>query len=106
VGGCFLFCRSDVFRAVGGFSERVYAAEELFFIQALKQRGRFVVPPHFVITSGRKIRTYSLSEIANAFIKLWLHGQTSVPSQERLELWYGLRRSDPLGREHQLKTTK
>jgi glycosyltransferase involved in cell wall biosynthesis len=106
VGGCFLFCRSDVFRAVGGFSERVYAAEELFFIQALKQRGRFVVPPHFVITSGRKIRTYSLREIADALIKLWLHGQTSVPSQERLELWYGLRRPDPLRREQQLKTTK
>lgn len=106
VGGCFLFCRNDVFRAVGGFSEQVYAAEELFFIQALKQRGRFVVPPHFVITSGRKIRTYSLSEIANALIKLWLRGQTSVQSQEMLELWYGLRRADPLGREHQLKTTK
>jgi glycosyltransferase involved in cell wall biosynthesis len=106
VGGCFLFCRTDVFHAVGGFSERVYAAEELFFIQALKQRGRFVVPPHFVITSGRKIRTYSLREIANALVKLWLGGQTSVQSQERLELWYGLRRPDPLRLEQQLKTTK
>ena len=106
VGGCFLFCRSDVFRAVGGFSERVYAAEELFFIQALKQHGRFVVPPHFVITSGRKVRTYSLREIADALIKLWLRGQTLVPSEEKLELWYGLRRLDPLGREQQLKTIK
>jgi glycosyltransferase involved in cell wall biosynthesis len=106
VGGCFLFCRSGVFRAVGGFSEQVYAAEELFFIQALKQRGRFVVPPHFVITSGRKIRTYSLREIANASIKLWLSGKSSGQSQERLELWYGLRRPDPLRREQQLKTTK
>jgi hypothetical protein len=65
-----------------------------------------VVPPHFVITSGRKIRTYSLGEIANALIKLWLHGQTSLQSQEKLELWYGLRRLDPLGREQQLKTIK
>jgi glycosyltransferase involved in cell wall biosynthesis len=106
IGGCFLFCRSDVFRAIGGFSERVYAGEELFFIQALKQHGRFVVPPHFVITSGRKIRTYSITEIVNALVRLWLRGQISPQNHERLDLWYGLRRPDPLGREHQLKTIK
>jgi len=103
IGGCFLFCRRDVFHLIGGFSEQVYAAEELFFIQALKQQGRFVVPPHFVVTSGRKIRTYSIAEIVNDLVRLWLGGQFSPQNQKRLELWYGLRRADPLGHKHQLK---
>lgn len=106
VGGCFLFCRSDVFRTIGGFSERVYAAEELIFIQALKRHGKFVVPPHFVITSGRKIRTYSLGETLRTLMGMWVCGPASIRSREKLELWYGQRRLDPLGREHQLKTTK
>lgn len=106
LGGCFLFCRSDIFMAVGGFSERVYAAEELFFIQTLKQQGRFVVPPHFVITSGRKIRTYSLREIAIALLGLCRNGRASMQSREKPDLWYGLRRPDPLDRDQQLKTIK
>ncbi len=104
LGGCFLFCRSDVFRAIGGFSERVYAAEELFFILALKQQGRFVVPPARVITSGRKIRTFSLPEIIGGLLSLGLGGGGSVQTREKPELWYGRRRPDPLDREHQLKT--
>jgi glycosyltransferase involved in cell wall biosynthesis len=103
IGGCFLFCRSDVFRAVGGFSERVYAAEELFFIRALKQQGRFVVPPHFVITSGRKVRTHSLGETLSTLMGMWWGGAASIENREKLDLWYGQRRLDPLGREHQLK---
>ncbi len=106
IGGCFLFCRSDVFRAVGGFSEQVYAAEELFFIRALKHKGKFVVPPYFVITSGRKIRTYSFGEITIALLRLWRNGRTSLQKSERLELWYGQRRLDPLAPEHQLQTIK
>jgi len=59
VGGCFLFCRADVFRAIGGFNERFYAAEELIFIQALKQQGRFVVPRHgSSLPDGRFARTH------------------------------------------------
>jgi glycosyltransferase involved in cell wall biosynthesis len=103
IGGCFLFCRSDVLRSIGGFSERVYAAEELFFIRALKQQGRFVVPPHFVITSGRKVRTHSLAEALSTLMGMWWGGAASMENREKLDLWYGQRRLDPLGREHQLK---
>jgi glycosyltransferase involved in cell wall biosynthesis len=106
VGGCFLFCRADVFRRIGGFSERFYAAEELFFIQALKQQGRFVVPPHFVITSGRKIRTYSMRETLMILIGLWFRGNKSLQGRNGLELWYGQRRLDPLRLDDQLQTTK
>jgi glycosyltransferase involved in cell wall biosynthesis len=96
VGGCFLFCRADVFRAIGGFSERYYAAEELIFIQALKRRGPFVVPPARVLTSGRKIRTYGLGETLRVLIGMGIRGSTSVQSRDQLEIWYGRRRQDPL----------
>ena len=103
VGGCFLFCRADVFRAIGGFDERFYAAEELIFIQALKQHGRFVVPPAWVLTSGRKIRTNSLLEICRVLMGMWIRGPASVQSRDRLDLWYGQRRRDPLHQDGQLK---
>ncbi|MGR8949039.1 MAG: glycosyltransferase [Gammaproteobacteria bacterium] len=58
--GCFLFCRKDAFDAVGGFSEKVYASEEIWLTRALKKWGKanglhFVVLDDYVITSGRKL---------------------------------------------------
>ena len=38
--GAYLFCRRDAFEAVGGFDERLYAAEEIRLSQRLKQWGR------------------------------------------------------------------
>lgn len=38
--GAFLFCRRDAFAAVGGFDERLYAAEEIRLSRQLKQWGR------------------------------------------------------------------
>lgn len=35
--GCFLFCTREAFDAVGGFSERVYASEEIWFVRAIKR---------------------------------------------------------------------
>jgi glycosyltransferase involved in cell wall biosynthesis len=63
--GSFLFVRRDAFRAVGGFSERVYASEEIWLSRAVKRWGRerglgFVVLEDAVITSGRKVRWYPL----------------------------------------------
>ena len=62
--GCFVFCRKDAFEAVGGFSEEVYASEEIWLARALKKWGKqhakqFVVLDEHVITSGRKLRWLS-----------------------------------------------
>ena len=53
--GCFLFCRRTVFQEVGGFDERLYVAEEIAMSRMLRARGRFVIVPAAVITSGRKL---------------------------------------------------
>ena len=62
--GCFLFCRKDAFDAVGGFSEKVYASEEIWLTRGLKKWGKlkgrsFVVLDLSVVTSARKLEWLS-----------------------------------------------
>ena len=95
VGGCFLFCTRDAFRAVGGFSERQFAAEELYFARALQRRGRFVIPAARVVTSGRKLRTMSARDVLNLIGLFALGGAQAFRRREGLEVWYGSRRPDP-----------
>jgi hypothetical protein len=62
--GSFLFVRREAFRAVGGFSERVYASEEIWLSRALKRWGRargldfVILEGHSLVTSGRKGQWY------------------------------------------------
>jgi len=62
--GCFVFCRKDAFDAVGGFSEKVYASEEIWLARALKKWGKprghgFVVLEEHIVTSARKLEWLS-----------------------------------------------
>ena len=84
-------------RAVGGgFDEQLFASEELALSAALKKRGRFVVLDEAVVTSGRKLRSYSLGEVLGVLLRIALRGRRGVRQREGLELWYGERRPDPL----------
>lgn len=91
--GCFLFCTRGAFTAVGGFDEKLYAAEEVVMSFRLGRVGRFVVLPEAVTTSGRKLRTYTAQEIAGVFGRFALRGFKSVERRE--DVWYGKRRDDP-----------
>lgn len=63
--GCFIYCRKEAFDDVGGFSQKVYAGEELLFSRALKAWGKqhnmdfriINYPP--LLTSGRKLEWFS-----------------------------------------------
>jgi glycosyltransferase involved in cell wall biosynthesis len=101
VGGCSLFCTRDAFRAVGGFDEEYYAAEEMAFIAALKRRGRFVIPRACVTTSGRKVRTLPARDVLALLLRVAFGGPYSFRSREGLEVWYGPRRPDPQERSIQ-----
>ena len=75
--GSFLFCTRSAFEVVGGFDERRYASEEVWLSLALRKQGRFVILREHVITSGRKLRGYSLRETflgadRRQFIYPWL----------------------------------
>lgn len=66
--GCFIYARRDAFLDVGGFSDQVYASEEIWLSLALKRWGkkrrqRFEILPDAVLTSARKVDWLSASDI-------------------------------------------
>ena len=95
--GCFLFCTKSAFNAVGGFDETLYAAEEIFMSRALKRHGRFIVLKEAVVTSGRKLRSYTAAELLRIAAPLAFRGWGAVRSRDGLEIWYQRRREDDSG---------
>ncbi len=93
-GGCFLFCSRSAFEAVGGFDETLYASEELSLCRALRKRGDFVILREAVLTSGRKLRTYTGWEILSAMLRIAFAGRAGVMNRSRLGIWYAPRRPD------------
>lgn len=63
--GCFMYCLKEGFEAVDGFSENVYASEEIWFSKNLRTWGRkqnmdfriITTPP--IKTSSRKLEWFS-----------------------------------------------
>jgi glycosyltransferase involved in cell wall biosynthesis len=90
VGGCFLFCTRGAYDAAGGFSERLYAGEEIAFIQALKRVGCFVVPKPTVVTSGRKLKGMGPWEAIRVLLAFAIYYER----KDRLDFLYGKRAQD------------
>jgi GT2 family glycosyltransferase len=95
VGGCCVFSTREAFDAIGGFCEEYFAGEDAAFITALKRHGRIVIPRAFVITSGRKVRTYSGFRLMWTLFCFVVRGPKSHRSRAGLEVWYGPRPVDP-----------
>lgn len=93
--GCFIFCARDAFLAVQGFDPAMFAAEEAVISRALGKQGRFTILREAVITSGRKLRSYSAREILGTLAKLAVLGRRGLRHRTRLAMWYGPRRPDP-----------
>lgn len=94
-GGCFLFCTRAAFLAAGGWDESLYASEEIEMARRLKRQGRFVLVRSKVITSGRKLRTYSGWEVFREMLRVGVSPRAAVRSRDRLGIWYDPRRQDP-----------
>ena len=91
--GSFLFCTRQAFEAVGGFDETLFAAEEAVMSRALRRQGRFVLLRETVLTSGRKLRSYSVWEVARVMGRVG-RGRRGLRDRRGLEIWYGERRPD------------
>ena len=92
--GCFIFCSHAAFDAIGGFDERLFAAEEIAFSRALRRYGPVVILRETVMTSGRKLRTHSAWDLVRLCADLLRRGTAVVRSREALSLWYSERRHD------------
>ncbi len=103
--GCYVFCTRAAFEAAGGFDERLFATEEIALSRALARQGRVVILRETVVSSGRKLRTHSGWEILRLMAAVARRGAPALRSRERLELWYGSRRSDPGRAPHEPRAT-
>lgn len=74
--GSFVFCLREGFEAVGGFSEAVYASEEIWFSRRLKRWGRRrgqgfeILDLAPVTTSARKLEWFSPLRLAGHHLML------------------------------------
>lgn len=93
VGGCFLFCTRAAYDATGGFSEQLYAGEDLAFVQALKKVGRFVIPKPKVLSSGRKLSVVSPWQVLALMLTITIRGPR-YESKWVLDILYGRRAQD------------
>lgn len=93
--GAFLFTTRAKFDACGGFDERYFAGEEVFFTKALKELGRFKLLRDPTFTSGRKLRMHSAREILIGTVGLILGGKRVLQSRQKLDFWYSGKRERP-----------
>lgn len=98
VAGAFIFCEAAAFRALGGFSESLYAGEEIDFSRRLKrlarQRGFGVVilHRHPLRTSDRKARLYTKREHFAFMLKTLLMAGRTLRDRDACHVWYDGRR--------------
>jgi glycosyltransferase involved in cell wall biosynthesis len=98
LAGSFIFCETALFRELGGFSESLYAGEELDFAFRLKklayQRGRRIVilSRHPLSTSARKARLYTYREHFHFFSRTILGAGKTLRDPKACSLWYDGRR--------------
>ena len=91
--GSFVFCEAAAFRAVGGFSEELFAAEEIDLSRRLKRVGRFVIlHRHPLVTSGRKLELYSYGEHLAFLLRMLTGGARTLRSRDACSIWYDGRR--------------
>ena len=101
MGGClagsFIFVEASAFRKIGGFSDKLFAAEELDLSRRLKQlaretgRGIVILHRHPLVTSARKLRLYTLGDHLKLLVRV-LFNRRALTRRESCTLWYDGRR--------------
>lgn len=96
--GAFLFCRADGFRAIGGFDETLYAAEEVDLSWRLARWGRTqhlafrIITRERLDTSLRKLELYRPAELAAMMARGLLRPHRVLKERRFLDHWYDGRR--------------
>jgi glycosyltransferase involved in cell wall biosynthesis len=96
--GSFIYCETFAFRQLGGFSEKLFATEEIEFSIRLKQLARLhnrkvvIIRSFPLITSVRKFHLYSAFEHTRFLLKTALRPKTVLRQRDECALWYDGRR--------------
>lgn len=98
MAGSFIFVDATAFQEIGGFSNELFAGEELDLAQRLKrvarQRGKriLILHHHPLLTSARKMHLYSQIELLRFFLRASLNRRRILRSREECSPWYDGRR--------------
>jgi len=98
LAGSFIFCETAAFRELGGFSDKLFAAEEIELSSRLRQlaakKGRAVVilHRHPLVTSARKMRLYTGREHLAFMARAIFRQRSTLTSRSASYLWYDGRR--------------
>lgn len=96
--GSFIFCETSAFREVGGFTDQLFAAEEINLFRRLKRlarrRGRSIVilHRHPLLTSARKAHLYTPREMLRFWLRTALSGGRTLRNRQDSFPWYDGRR--------------
>jgi glycosyltransferase involved in cell wall biosynthesis len=91
--GSFLFCRRDFFFECRGFSEKIYAGEEIFFSRKLKKlckresKDFVILKNNPVITSSRKLNWFSNWQLLCSMI-IVICVPFAIRSRRLCSFWY------------------
>ncbi len=96
--GSFVYCEAAAFRQLGGFSQELFASEEIEFSQRLKKLARqqrkqmVILHRHPLITSARKAYLYSNWEHLRFLGKTVLSAGQTLRARDACTVWYDGRR--------------
>jgi glycosyltransferase involved in cell wall biosynthesis len=96
--GSFIFCEAAAFREARGFSEALYASEEIDLFVRLKRLARrrgkkiAILHRHPLRTSDRKLRLYSMWSFAGFAARTIVTGGRTLRSRTDCFVWYDGRR--------------
>ena len=96
--GSFIFCETATFRELNGFTQKLYAAEEINLFRRLKRLARHqgkiitILNQHPLLTSHRKVQLYSLPEMLRFWIQTALTGGRTLTNSKESFPWYDGRR--------------
>jgi glycosyltransferase involved in cell wall biosynthesis len=97
LAGSFIFVEALGFRKIGGFSQELFAGEELELSRRLKKLARetgrkiIILHRHPLKTSARKLRLYTLRDHLKLLARVGLNRRT-LNRRETCTLWYDGRR--------------
>jgi len=90
--GAYVFCHRTAFTETGGFDERYYASEEIWFSRTLRRWGRargmrFVILDEPIVTSARKLEWFGLRGLVRMFFATLIR-PGAIKRREACAFWY------------------
>lgn len=98
LAGSFIFVDTAAFRKIGGFSNELFAGEELDLSHRLKKLAResgrkiVILHRHPLLTSARKMRLYKPRELWGFFLRAAFNQKKVLTNRDACAPWYDGRR--------------